>query len=208
MSLSGAVRWEAPELQRASAGTPAPGPSIEELERISEQAREEGYQAGHAEGYEAGMAQAQGEVRRLTAQVEGLLDAFARPLGQLDNEIEQALSELAVQVAGALVGRRYQAEPELLAELVAEAVRMAGPASREVEVRLHPDDLAAINPMLSALPAGTRLQADDNLARGDVRVHAESMRLDARMSARLQTALAGLAMRPEPGDERDDEAPR
>lgn len=201
MNAAAAVRWDAPDLADA-----APGPSVEMLDEITEQARQDGYSIGHREGYEAGMAQSQGEVRRLTAQIEGLLDAFSRPLGQLDAEIERALAELAVQVAGALVGRRYEAEPELLAELVSEAVRMTGPAGREVEVRLHPDDLSAITPLLASLPAGTRLQGDGNLARGDVRVHAESMRLDARMSARLQSALAALAARRD--DDDDEEAPR
>lgn len=185
MSVSGAAtRWEAPDL------TPPPpraAPSVEELEAIERAARQEGFARGHAEGY----AQGQAEVRRLIAQMEGLIDSFARPLAQLDGEVEAVLAELAVQVAGALLGRAYQAEPQLLADLVAEAVRLAGNGGREVEVRLHPDDLAQIKPLLAA-QAGARLHADTTLARGDVRVHAEALRLDGSLSARLRSALCEL----------------
>ena len=107
-----AARWEAPDL------TPPPpraGPSVEELEAIERAARQEGFARGHAEGH----AQGQAEVRRLIAQLEGLIDSFARPLAQLDGEVETVLAELAVQVAGALLGRAYEAEPQLLSDKVA-----------------------------------------------------------------------------------------
>ena len=55
-----------------------------------------------------------------------------------------ALGELAVRIAGALVGRAYEAEPALLAQLVGEAIDAVGGSTREVEVRLHPDDIAAL----------------------------------------------------------------
>lgn len=198
---SAAKRWIAPDLDarrpapepEARASEPPPGPSVMELESIERAAREEGYQRGHEEGHAAGLAQAQGEMRRLQAQIEGLLDSFSRPLAQLDAEIQAVLSELAVQVAGVLVGRAYEADPALLAELVEEALRATGSATREAEVRMHPDDIAAVQPLLanSELPRA-RLAPDSSLARGDVRVHTESLRLDGTLATRLQAALSAL----------------
>ncbi|REN05226.1 flagellar assembly protein FliH, partial [Mycobacterium tuberculosis] len=82
----------------------------------------DGFDQGHAEG----LAQGQAEVRRLIAQIEGILDNFSRPLVRLENEVVAALGDLAVRVAGNLVGRAYAAEPELLAQLVNEAVDAVG----------------------------------------------------------------------------------
>ena len=56
------------------------------------------------------------------------------------------------------------------------------------EVRLHPDDIAALTPVL-AMTAHTRLTADTSLSRGDLRVHAESVRIDGTLEARLRGAL-------------------
>jgi flagellar assembly protein FliH len=162
-------------------------PTLEEIQAIQDDARREGFEAGHAQG----QAQGQAEIRRLTAQIEGILDNFSRPLARLESEVLSALGELSVRIAGSLVGRAYRAEPELLAELVAEAVDAVGVSTREVEVRLHPDDIAALAPVMQAQP-GTRLVPDLSLARGDLRVHAETVRIDGTLEARLRGALEAV----------------
>ncbi|MGK9143683.1 flagellar assembly protein FliH [Xanthomonas euvesicatoria] len=190
------TRWLAPDLQLVPA-LPEPDyeepamlepvlrpPTLEEIQAIEDAAQHEGFARGHAEGF----AQGQSEVRRLTAQIDGILDNFTRPLARLENEVIGALGELAVRIAGQLVGRAYQADPQLLADLVGEAVDAVGGAGREVEVRLHPDDITALLPHL-APSSTTRVAPDMSLSRGDLRVHAESVRIDGTLDARLRAAL-------------------
>lgn len=191
------VRWLAPELDAPSALAALPyedalpdepvlrPPSLEEIQAIEAAAQHEGFERGHAEGLALGQA----EIRRLTAQIEGILDNFSRPLARLENEVVGALGELAVRIAGSLVGRAYQADPVLLSELVAEALDAVGGARRDVEVRLHPDDIAALTPLLTLMDQGIRLVPDLSLSRGDLRVHAESVRIDGTLEARLRAAL-------------------
>ena len=178
------VSTTAPEEQ---APPPVP-PTLEEIQAIQDAAYREGLERGVAEGHAEGFAQGQAEVRRLAAQMEGILDNFSRPLDRLENEVIAALSELAVRIAGALVGRAYQTDPVLLQELATTALDAVGGAQREVELRLHPDDIAALTPVL-AMTAHTRLAADTSLTRGDLRVHAESVRIDGTLEARLRGAL-------------------
>lgn len=196
--MSNVVRWLAPDLAtlpepefdehdaapvEPEIEIPRP-PTLEEIQEIQDAAHKEGFDRGHAEGY----AQGQAEVRRLTAQIEGILDNFSRPLARLENEVVGALGELAVRIAGQLVGRAYETDPALLSDLVSEAIDSVGATTREVEVRLHPDDIAALTPLLS-LVDGARLLPDMNLSRGDLRVHAESVRIDGTLDARLRAAL-------------------
>mgnify|MGYP002715424791 CR=1 FL=1 len=152
--MNEAVRWYAPPLEEppppaedVPVELPRP-PSLEEIQRIRDDAHREGHDEGYAAGHAEGFAQGQAEIRRLTAQIEGILDNFSRPLARLENEVVAALGDLAVRVAGGLVGRVYEADPGLLADLVAEAVDAVGGAAREVEVRLHPDDIAALTDLL------------------------------------------------------------
>jgi len=201
--VNAAVRWLAPDL--LAVPEPAPEedifeltepdpelepepllqlPTLEEIQAIQDNAEKDGFDQGHADG----LAQGQAEVRRLIAQIEGILDNFSRPLVRLENEVVAALGELAVRIAGNLVGRAYEAEPELLAQLVNEAVDAVGGAAREVEVRLHPDDIAALTPVLNLCP-NQRLTPDLSLSRGDLRVHAETVRIDGTLDARLRGAL-------------------
>ena len=204
MTRDNVVRWAPPALdaiaepspldaliiETITAEPPPPPlqlPTPEEIQAIREAARQEGFEQGRADGY----AQGQSEVRRLTAQIEGILDNFGRPLVKLEGEVVAALGELAVRIAGHLVGRAYEAEPALLRDLVGEALDAVGGSSRDVEVRLHPDDIAALAPLLS-LPPGQRLVPDLGLSRGDLRVHAESVRIDGTLDARLRAALSAV----------------
>ncbi len=195
MTAASPMRWMPAPLDVVVSATapeeqvpPPVPPTLEEIQAIQDAAYREGLERGLAEGHAEGFAQGQAEVRRLAAQMEGILDNFSRPLDRLENEVVAALSELAVRIAGALVGRAYQTDPVLLQELATTALDAVGGAQREVELRLHPDDIAALTPVL-AMTAHTRLTADTSLTRGDLRVHAESVRIDGTLEARLRGAL-------------------
>ena len=189
---AGVVRWHAPGLVLA-APEPEPEPeheplpalpSVEELQALERAAREEGYARGHAEGLAAGQA----EVRRMVAQIEGVLDGFTRPLARLDGEVAEALADLAVRIAGSLLGRAYRIDPTLLADLVREALEAVGSDTRELELRLHNDDFGVLAPHLAGLD-GVRLGIDSTLGRGELRLHSESVRIDGTIGARLQAVL-------------------
>ena len=195
MTAASPMRWMPAPLDVVVSATapeeqvpPPVPPTLEEIQAIQDAAYREGLERGLAEGHAEGFAQGQAEVRRLAAQMEGILDNFSRPLDRLENEVIAALSELAVRIAGALVGRAYQTDPVLLQELATAALDAVGGAQREVELRLHPDDIAALTPVL-AMTAHIRLTADTSLTRGDLRVHAESVRIDGTLEARLRGAL-------------------
>ena len=188
-ALSDAVRWNAPGLslgKNREPALPAP-PSVEELQALEQAAHAEGYARGHAEGLAAG----QGEVRRMVAQIEGILDSFTRPLARLDGEVTDALADLAVRIAGSLLAREYIADPTLLADLVREALDAVGSGSREMELRLHPDDFGVLAPHLAGLD-GVRLTIDASLGRGELRLHSESVRIDGTIAARLHSVLESV----------------
>ncbi|MGH8089520.1 MAG: FliH/SctL family protein, partial [Stenotrophomonas sp.] len=112
--MNTAVRWLAPDLLAEPAAPqddhydlgepmvehdPEPLlqlPTLEEIQAIQDAAEKDGFEQGHADG----QAQGQAEVRRLIAQIEGILDNFSRPLVRLENEVVGALGELAVRIAG------------------------------------------------------------------------------------------------------------
>ncbi len=56
---------------------------------------------------------------------------------------------------------------------------------------MHPDDIAALAATLD-LPEAARLTGDTSLGRGNLRVHAENMRIDGSLDARIEGALAAV----------------
>lgn len=188
MSAGPAIRWIAPGFEPPPPPEDVPRmPSVEELQAIEQAAFDEGFRRGHADG----LATGQGEVRRMIAQMEGILDSFTRPLARLDGEVADALADLATRIAGTLVGHAYRADPALLADLVREALDAVGSHSREVELRLHPDDMGVLMPQLTTLD-GVRLTGDTTLARGELRLHGESVRIDGTIDSRLRACLDAL----------------
>jgi flagellar biosynthesis/type III secretory pathway protein FliH len=152
-----------------------------------------------ARNVRAAAAAERDDVRRAAAEVgraEGLAQAGATLAGvaaareQRLSGLERELAEVALDVAGKLVGRALAVDPALVLELARGALETVR-ARREVVLRVHPDDavlLRTSSPALSSLleraPALV-LREDSGLVRGDVIVETEAGRVDARVEAQL-----------------------
>lgn len=153
--------------------------------RLAE-ARSEGYAAGRTDGLEEGRAagyaagRAEAEAAFAPAR-EAFVAAVAALSGgedlsdRLSAVIADAVRRLAAERAGQMIDAlpmAFAARVEAMADRVAQGVRA-------VQIRLHPDDLAAITPHLGGFDvlAGAALTGDARLARGDVDVRAEGIRM-------------------------------
>ncbi|HEX8778995.1 MAG TPA: FliH/SctL family protein, partial [Rhodanobacter sp.] len=186
-------RWELPQVgaapePSAAADAPPPQPTVRELEALEQQARDEGRAAGLAEG----RALAQQELLQRLAQFDAICEAAARPLQAMDEHVLRELAQLAMVVAGRVVAHELRLSPELVVRAVREAASALPAATRELRVRLHPQDLALLQ-SLGAVEKHWRLLADPALARGDCVLESERSRLDARAETRL-AALADAVL--------------
>jgi flagellar assembly protein FliH len=159
-----------------------------------------------ARGYEAGMTRARAETSARLASLEervkrldAALHLLARPLEQLDSEIESELAQLALSIGKQLARRELRIEPAQVIAILRESLALLPAAAREVRVHLHPEDAATVREHLTA-PAVDRawtIVEDPTLSRGGCVIHSQSSRIDARLEARI-AAVAASAL----GDER------
>lgn len=186
-AVAGYQRWEPPQMGQPPAPAPeeAPAhPTVSDLEALERQARDE----GHAAGFAQGLAEARAQGREQLARLESICAQAARPLDQLDAAVEQQLAQLALLVARRVIARELATRPELIAQAVRQAAAVLPAATRELRVRLHPDDLALMRE-LEAAEAHWQLVADPALARGDCVLESERSRLDARVETRLAAMI-------------------
>jgi flagellar assembly protein FliH len=198
---------------RRAADLPVPGPRTtfrlgdvyaEELARLREHARREGYAAGHAEGVRAAesvVAEAErAAAERLTevqARWERRLVSATAALGAAVNQLDAAAAPVAEDVRESvmtvvltlledLLGR----ELELAGSPALDAVRRAltlCPADAPAVVRLHPDDLREVpGTALAELPDSVRVVADPSVERAGAIAETGSSRVDAQLSAALE----------------------
>lgn len=165
-------------------------PTIDEITAIQEQARQEGYQAGHAEGYAHGQQKAAEEAQRLHA----LAGAFAAEVNQADALISQQLLELALDLARAILKTSLAVQPELVLPIVREAVRYLPSLQQPALLTLHPDDAALVTEKMGSEleKSGWQIAIDAHLERGGCRVDTASNQIDATLPTRWQRLTAAL----------------
>ncbi|MGA7538047.1 MAG: flagellar assembly protein FliH [Steroidobacteraceae bacterium] len=195
-------RWRLPEVDGPiigqSRGDRRASAAEDSVRLISKQAE--------ARGYEAGMARARAETSaRLAAleervkRLDETLHLLARPLEQLDADIESELARLALAIGKQLARRELRLEPAQVIAILRESLALLPATAREVRVHLHPEDAATVREHLTA-PASERawtVVEDPTLSRGGCVVHSDSSRIDARLESRI-AAVAASAL----GDER------
>jgi flagellar assembly protein FliH len=181
-------RWELPNVGIGSTASAAanapPQPTVRELAALEQQAREEGYAAGHAEG----AAAVQQLLRQRMAELDALYDAAARPLQAFDEQAGQELAQLAMIVAQRVIAHELQLSPALVVQAVRQAAGALPAATRELRVHLHPADLTLLRES-GVAETHWQLLADVTLARGDCRLESERSRLDARVETRLAAMI-------------------
>lgn len=156
--------------------------TTQELDEIEAAAYQDGYARGHAEGFAAGFAEAREQADKLTA----LLTHLARPLRDIDAEVERALVAMTIEIARRIAHLEIDLDPTRVTAVVREAVSVLGANARGVQVHLHPDDLSLLSHSLS-MPGEAKdwkLVADPELARGDCHIVTDGARVDARLDTR------------------------
>jgi type III secretion protein L len=175
-----------------------------EAERLKAEARAEAARivAGAAAAREAARREGQAAGREEgLAEVTGLLVRARATAAAARAEAAADLRTLAVRIAEKVVGRALAAGPELAADYCAAALAAAR-HQREITLRVHPDDLAAVEaarPQLRALLARApdlAVRADASVARGGCLVETEAGVIDARLETQLDAIERALAAAP------------
>jgi len=196
-------RWDLPSVE----GAPMPragakGVNVMHLTLVEREAWEHGFKDGHVEGVrkgEAELAKRINEVDVKIAALEAIIGTLAKPLEDLDAEVETELTRLALTVAKHLVRRELKIDPAQIIGIIRHTVSLLPLGARNIKIHLHPDDAAIVREKLarSAGEQEWQLAEDPLMARGGCRLTTENSSVDARFESAVATALSGLL-----GDER------
>lgn len=206
------MEWQEPLVQgRIASGydDKVKPPTANQMQMLQQDAYEEAFEQGRQEGiskgYQEGKARADAEVREQIQRLQKICQTMAKPLEQLDDDVEYSIAELTLAIARQLVRREIKIEPGEIVGIVRQAVSTLPISARNPTIYLHPEDMQLVR---NALSIGDdenswRLEEDHLLTRGDCRIETESSYIDATIEARLAAIAVNML-----GDERrnDDES--
>jgi flagellar assembly protein FliH len=161
-------------------------PTAESVERVYQQATEQGYQAGYTEGYAA--------AREHGARIAGVLAGLTGEFAVLDQHIAEQLLQLALSVANQVLTTALAVKPELIVPLVREAVQSLAASGAPASLNLNPEDAALVKDALGEhlQHGGVRILEDKSIARGGCRLHSAGSTIDAAIDTRWRRVVEAI----------------
>ena len=200
--MSAWQRWELSALGeqlQGMAATPDPLsnlPTVEQLERIYDDARNEGLAAGLEEGRAAGLAEGHAAAAQDVGHLRTLVESFAQQLAIADQAIAHEALLLSLDVSKAMLKRALVIKPDLVIGIVREAIEYLPLVQQPALLHLNPDDAVLVRARLGDEIAGGgwRIVEDIQVARGGCRVDTASNQIDATAETRWQRIAAALGL--------------
>ena len=153
--------------------------TVEEIQALQKQAFEEGRQ----EGIQKGMADMQAKSKQLV----NVFNFMARPLQQLDADMEKELAQFALTIASMLLKKECSVGAEHIHTLIHETLEYLPINSRNVRIKLNPADISLLTQSGVELKAPEWVcVADKVVTQGGCVIESDTSQIDATVEARIQ----------------------
>jgi flagellar assembly protein FliH len=157
---------------------------------------EEAYARGLEEGRRAAGADAERRIVGACQALAGAAESLQAVRAALAVEAEESLYALATALAHQIVQRELTTDPTIVRDLVRKAVEVL-PLDGELEIRLHPTDLAALGAETDLYaPGGRKLDLrwvpDPSIERGGYVIETSQRVVDGRIDPVLRAMYESL----------------
>ncbi len=162
----------------------------------------EDYEAACQEAYNRGFHEATealtNQIAEQRAEVAQLQDAVFKNLAEqsetLAHEVSQILPDLILEITHRVLAG-FKPDTETVRNSISETLAEVSPGSTDVEIRLHPHDLALVQGVDAELEQrypGIKLTPDPELTPGDCVAKSRFGMIDARVLTKLQNVARSL----------------
>lgn len=184
-------RWELPAFTTSRERVKLP--TAHELEQIQKQIHDEGHQAGYTEGQQRGYTEGMQQAAKTVKHLEALSLLLQN---QVDELVVQELTGLALDIARQVIQQSLRVQPELIVNLVREAVGSLPIFNQGAHVILNPQDAALVREQMGEQLAhsGWKILEDARMGRGNARVETANSEVDASLAARWQRVTAAMGL--------------
>lgn len=165
---------------------PLPDPA--ELEAVRQQARREGYEAGHAAGLQAAIPDLD-RFRAVLTHLETLAE-------DLEQGIANDVMSLALELTKQILRQSLRVKPDLVLAVIRDATRSFPELGASPRLILHPDDAAIVRTVVASSEDPDLgqwvLVEDERVERGGCKFQNSTTEIDATLENRWRRIVATL----------------
>jgi flagellar assembly protein FliH len=172
--------------------------NAEDIERIHDEARANGYSVGYREGLDAGQQAMATTVAETAAQFAELLGNLQVSLAHLDQTVAEQILNVALEVAAQVLRGAINTRPELLLPVIREALAALPLHHAHPILRLNPADAGLIREQIGEQLAqtGAQLIDDTEISPGGCLLVAGASEVDATIETRWKRVLESIGVDP------------
>lgn len=161
-------------------------PTADQIQRIQQQAYQEGFAAGMKDG--------RAESQVLAHRLQAMMLALNRSMSQFEEAMAQEIMDLALDIARQMVRSSLQADPSLVLAVVREAIESLPQINQNPTLALHPQDAQLVRDMLDQEFQSQmwRIVEDPHIERGGCKIETAASEIDANMEDRWKRIVNAL----------------
>jgi flagellar assembly protein FliH len=181
---------EAPVVQAPS--------NIEQIQRIHDDARANGYSLGYQEGLKAGELAMATAVTETTAQFAELIGNLQVSLAHIDQHVAEQVLSVALEVAAQVLRGAINTRPELLLPVIREALSALPLHHAHVVIHMNPADAPLIRQQIGEQlsQTGAQIIDDPEISPGGCQLVAGASEVDATIETRWRRVLESIGVAP------------
>lgn len=172
--------------------------TVSQLQDIQKQAHDEAYKKGYDDAYKKGTAdselyiqkelnQQRTELKQKATQLQQCFNALARPLSDVDEAVEQQLTEMVFYLTKQIISHEISISPEHITGVLQQAISRLPMAQRQVLIKMNSADIKLLQDNeIKVEDHDWKLEADDSIAAGGCLIESESVRIDRRIETRMK----------------------
>lgn len=182
--------------------------TADELQQITEEARQEGFKQGLKEGTEQGIREgtkagekagnqraymdAKKDIEALQNQLRQIITRLHEPMLKQDLQLENIMVDAVLRLSKALLLEEISAKPTRLLNVIQHVLTSLPKGANNIRILLNSADAALIESLVPESQRDWAVQVNDSLASGGCNVETESSLIDFSVENRIESYLSSI----------------
>jgi flagellar assembly protein FliH len=178
--------------------------TVQEIEKIRQDAYDEGFSQGRAEGfkegrkagetqgYQEGLRRAEGQAKAEHARLAVLMKGLQEPLALQRDELEAALLRLTIDMAFAVLKQEVSTHPDTILQALHDALESLPRQQGPISIQVSPQDEAVVSKARQTMGEDWLVKPDSQIQPGGCKIKSSFSYLDYSLENRFRQVAEQL----------------